>query len=65
LQVNGAGPGKKVGIVGIGGLGHYGLMFAKEMGCDEIVAISRSSGKKEDAMKMGATGFIATDEDKD
>jgi alcohol dehydrogenase (NADP+) len=65
LQVNGAGPGKKVGIVGIGGLGHYGLMFAKEMGCDEVVAISRSSGKKEDAMKMGATGFIATDEDKD
>jgi alcohol dehydrogenase (NADP+) len=65
LQVNGAGPGKKVGIVGIGGLGHYGLMFAKEMGCEKIVAISRSSGKKEDAMKMGATGFIATDEDKD
>jgi alcohol dehydrogenase (NADP+) len=65
LQVNGAGPGKKVGIIGIGGLGHYGLMFAKELGCDEVVAISRSSGKKEDAMKMGATGFIATDEDKD
>lgn len=65
LQKNGAGPGKKVGIVGIGGLGHYGLMFAKELGCEKIVAISRSSSKKEDALKMGADDFIATDEDKD
>jgi alcohol dehydrogenase (NADP+) len=65
LVQNGAGPGKKVGIVGIGGLGHFGLLWAKALGCDEIVAISRTSAKKEDAEKMGATGFIATDEDKD
>ena len=65
LQTNGAGPGKKVGIVGIGGLGHYGLLFAKALGCDKIVAISRTSSKKEDAKKMGADDFIATDEDKD
>ena len=65
LKKNGAGPGKKVGIVGIGGLGHFGLLYAKALGCDEITAISRNSHKKQDAMKMGATKFIATDEDKD
>lgn len=42
-----------------------GIMGAKALGCEEIVAISRSSTKKTDAMKMGATKFIATDEDKD
>lgn len=40
-------------------------MAARALGCDEVVAISRSSSKKEDAFKMGATKFIATDEDKD
>lgn len=51
-----------MGIVGIGGLGHYGILFAKAMGCDEVVAISRTASKKEDAAKMGATDFIATEE---
>ena len=32
LVENGAGPGKKVGIIGIGGLGHFGLLFAKVCG---------------------------------
>ncbi|KAI1616908.1 zinc-binding alcohol dehydrogenase [Exophiala viscosa] len=65
LTQNGAGPGKKVGIIGVGGLGHFGIMGAKALGCTEIIAISRSSSKKEDALKMGATGFIATDEEED
>jgi D-arabinose 1-dehydrogenase-like Zn-dependent alcohol dehydrogenase len=65
LTQHGAGPGKSVGIIGIGGLGHFGIMGAKALGCDKIVAISRTSGKKEDALKMGATDFIATDEDED
>jgi alcohol dehydrogenase (NADP+) len=65
LKKNGAGPGKKVGIVGVGGLGHFGIMAAKALGCSKIVAISRSSTKKADAMTMGADHFIATDEDKD
>ncbi|KAI9797212.1 MAG: hypothetical protein M1833_005621 [Piccolia ochrophora] len=65
LQKNGCGPGKSVGIVGIGGLGHFGLVFAKALGADKVVAISRTSAKKEDALKMGADTFIATDEDKD
>jgi alcohol dehydrogenase (NADP+) len=62
LVKNGAGPGKRIGIVGVGGLGHFGLLWAKALGCDEVVAISRTYSKKEDAMKMGATKFIATEE---
>ena len=61
LKRNGAGPGKKVGIVGIGGLGHYGVLFAKALGA-EVWAISRSRAKEEDAKKMGADGFLATSE---
>jgi D-arabinose 1-dehydrogenase-like Zn-dependent alcohol dehydrogenase len=63
LKHNGAGPGKKVGIVGVGGLGHFGIMFAKALGCDKVVAISRRRNKEADARKMGADGFIATAED--
>jgi alcohol dehydrogenase (NADP+) len=59
----GAGPGKRVGVVGIGGLGHFALLFAKAMNCDKVVAISRSSSKKTDALKLGADSFIATGED--
>lgn len=64
LRRNGCGPGKKVGIVGVGGLGHFGILFAKALGADAVVAISRSSAKKADAVAMGATGFIATSEEK-
>lgn len=60
---NGAGPGKRVGIIGIGGLGHFGLLWAKALGCDKVVAISRTSTKKGDATEMGADEFIATNED--
>lgn len=60
-----AGPGKRVGIIDIGGLGHFGILGVNALGCDEIVAISRTSAKREDALKMGATKFIATDEDSD
>ena len=63
LLRNGCGPGKKVGILGIGGIGHMGVLFAKAMGA-EVYAISRTSRKKEDAMKLGADHFIATKEEK-
>ena len=63
LTQHNAGPDTAVGIIGIGGLGHFGILGAKALGCKKIVAISRTSGKKEDAMKMGATDFLATDED--
>jgi alcohol dehydrogenase (NADP+) len=63
LKQNGCGPGKRVGIVGIGGLGHFGLLWAKALGADKVVAISRTDAKKEDAFKMGADEFIATAEE--
>ncbi|ORY47097.1 putative alcohol dehydrogenase [Leucosporidium creatinivorum] len=50
---------KDVGIIGIGGLGHFGLIFAKALGAN-VTAISHSESKKADAEKMGATNFIAT-----
>ncbi|KAJ4372071.1 hypothetical protein N0V83_003844 [Neocucurbitaria cava] len=59
----GAGPGKRVGVVGVGGLGHFGILFAKALKCDKVVAISRSSSKKADALELGADDFIATGED--
>ncbi len=63
LVRNGAGPGKKVGIVGMGGIGHFGLLFSKALGAETWV-ISRSHSKEADAKKMGADGFLAT-KDKD
>ncbi|KAK3080061.1 hypothetical protein LTS18_003225 [Coniosporium uncinatum] len=53
----GCGPGKKVAIVGIGGLGHFAVMWASALGA-EVYVISHSPEKKEDAMKMGAKHFI-------
>lgn len=63
LKRHGCGPGKKVGVVGIGGLGHFALLWAKALGADKVVAISRSRTKEDDARKLGADEFIATSED--
>ncbi|KAJ5970750.1 uncharacterized protein N7479_000668 [Penicillium vulpinum] len=63
LKQNGCGPGKRVGIIGVGGLGHFGVLFAKAMGADKVVAISRKLAKKEDSLKMGADLYIATDDE--
>ncbi len=51
--------GKKVGVVGIGGIGHFAVLFAKALGA-EVWAISRTHSKEADSLKMGADGFIAT-----
>ncbi|KAM0545357.1 hypothetical protein ACHAPJ_011429 [Fusarium lateritium] len=53
------GPGKKVGVIGIGGLGHFGIMWAKALGA-ETYAISHSPHKAEDALALGAKEFIST-----
>ena len=53
----GCSPGKKVGIVGIGGLGHFALMWAHALGA-EVFAISHTKDKEEDAKKLGADHFI-------
>jgi len=52
VKMGGAGPGKKVAIVGIGGLGHLGLQWAKALGADTY-AISHSDSKLGDAEKLG------------
>jgi alcohol dehydrogenase (NADP+) len=57
-----AGPGKKVGIIGLGGLGHMGLKFAHSFGA-HVVQLTTSLKKKEDALKLGANEVIvSTDE---
>jgi len=59
LQLFGAVPTSRVGVVGIGGLGHLAIQFAAKMGC-EVVVISSSENKKEEAFSLGATEFFAT-----
>jgi uncharacterized zinc-type alcohol dehydrogenase-like protein len=54
-----AGPGKKVAIVGMGGLGHMGVKIGAAMGA-EITVLSQSLSKKEDGLKLGATHYYAT-----
>jgi D-arabinose 1-dehydrogenase-like Zn-dependent alcohol dehydrogenase len=49
----------RVGVVGIGGLGHLAIQFAAKMGC-EVVVFSSTDSKKDEAMKLGATEFYAT-----
>ncbi|KIW68627.1 hypothetical protein PV04_04561 [Phialophora macrospora] len=65
LKQYGCGPGKRVGIVGVGGLGHFGVLFAKAMGADKVVGISRKASKREDVLKLGADQYIATDDEPD
>ena len=54
-----AGPGKKVGIVGIGGLGHMGIKLAHAMGA-HTVAFTTTEAKRADAIKLGADEVINT-----
>lgn len=54
-----AGPGKKVAIIGMGGLGHMGVKLGAALGA-EVTVLSQSLKKKEDGLKMGAKHFYAT-----
>ncbi|AWI58583.1 NAD(P)-dependent alcohol dehydrogenase [Sinorhizobium fredii] len=56
-----AGPGKKVAIVGMGGLGHMGVKLAHAMGA-EVTVLSQSLSKKEDGLKLGADHYYATND---
>ncbi|WP_221031507.1 NAD(P)-dependent alcohol dehydrogenase [Actomonas aquatica] len=51
------GPGQKVGIVGLGGLGHMGVKFARAFGA-HVVVFTTSPSKKEDALRLGAHEVI-------
>lgn len=54
-----AGPGKKVGIVGIGGLGHMGIKLARAMGA-HVVAFTTSESKVSDAVALGANEVVVS-----
>src|SRR5690606_17076003 len=56
-------PGKRVGIVGIGGLGHMGVKIAKAMGA-HVVVITTSITKVEDAKRLGADEIIISSDEK-
>lgn len=59
-----AGPGKKVAVMGLGGLGHMGVKFAHALGA-EVTVLSHSGNKEADAKSMGADHFIVTKDAKD
>ena len=60
LKHFGAKKGHKIGVVGLGGLGHLGVKFAVAMGA-EVTVLSRSPGKEADARALGADTLITTD----
>ena len=51
--------GKKVGVVGLGGLGHMGVKFARALGA-QVVVFTTSPGKKEDALRLGAHEIVVS-----
>jgi len=51
--------GQSVAVVGLGGLGHMGVKFAKAMGA-KVTIVSHSPGKRTDAMRLGADDFVVT-----
>ena len=55
----GAGPGKKVAVVGMGGLGHMAVKIAHAMGA-EVTVISQTLSKQEDGLKLGADHYYAS-----
>lgn len=56
------GPGKKVGIVGIGGLGHMAVKLAKAMGA-EVIVFTTSAGKADDAKRLGADDVVLSSDE--
>ena len=59
LRNHGVRPSSHVGVVGIGGLGHLALQFAKAFGA-EVTALSTSKDKEDEALEMGASHFVNT-----
>ncbi|MDB6167698.1 MAG: hydroxyacid dehydrogenase [Verrucomicrobia bacterium] len=56
------GPGQKVGIVGLGGLGHMGVKFARAFGA-RVVLFTTSPGKTQDALRLGAHEVVVSKEE--
>lgn len=61
LRQHQIGSGTRVGVLGIGGLGHLALQFAKALGA-EVTALSSTRNKEADARRFGADAFLATGE---
>ena len=61
MRNHGVRPSSRVGVIGIGGLGHLGLQFARAFGA-EVTAFSTSKDKEDEAKKLGAHHFINTRE---
>ncbi|RMZ91151.1 hypothetical protein DV736_g1616, partial [Chaetothyriales sp. CBS 134916] len=59
LQFHGVKSTDRVGVIGVGGLGHLAIQFASAMGC-EVVVFSGTESKKEEALHLGAREFVAT-----
>jgi alcohol dehydrogenase (NADP+) len=58
----GAGPGQRVAIVGMGGLGHVGVKIAHALGA-EVTVLSQTLSKEEDGRRFGADHYYATNDD--
>jgi alcohol dehydrogenase (NADP+) len=54
-----AGPGKRIAVIGLGGLGHMGVKLGKAMGA-EVTVLSQSLKKMEDGLRLGASDYYAT-----
>ena len=63
LRSHGVNPSSRVGIIGIGGLGHMAIQFARVFGA-EVTAFSTSAGKEEEARALGAHHFVNSRESK-
>jgi uncharacterized zinc-type alcohol dehydrogenase-like protein len=61
LRLYAALPSRKIGIIGVGGLGHLAIQIARALGY-EVTAISSSPEKKEQALAFGADHFIVSDQ---
>jgi alcohol dehydrogenase (NADP+) len=62
MRAAGTGPGSRVAVLGLGGLGHLGVKFAAALGA-EVTVLSRTPGKADDARKLGATDLLLTTDD--
>ncbi|CEG73001.1 hypothetical protein RMATCC62417_08467 [Rhizopus microsporus] len=58
------GPGSTLGVLGIGGLGHFAVMFGKALGAN-VIALSSSNRKREDAIKLGCDDYVVTSNDEE
>ena len=62
MRAAGIGPGSKVAVAGLGGLGHLGVKLAVALGA-EVTVLSRTPDKAADARRLGATGLLLTTDD--